>query len=169
MWRSGHLALRGRAAYAWLGASVWLALALLVLASAPAPATADGKPLGEQLRGSWSFVSSVILRKDGTTVDRWGAEATGIFILDGKGHFTQMITRPDSRLFGAKVVASFGTYTIDEANKAIVTTIEGSTHPRLVGVVQRRSILSLTADEWKYVNHTTASGNSIEAVWKRFK
>ncbi len=67
---------------------------------------------GEHLAGTWSFVSSINTRKDGSIVDRWGPNPRGMLMFDGAGHFSQIITGSKSRLFGAKTFAGFGTYTL---------------------------------------------------------
>ena len=67
------------------------------------------------------------------------------------------------------VVGSFGTYTVNEAEKTVVTTVEGGVFPNLVGVAQQRKIVTLNATELKYVNPATSTGTVAEAVWKRAK
>jgi hypothetical protein len=51
----------------------------------------------------------------------------------------------------------------------VVTQIEGSSVSKLNGIVQRRTITVLTADELRYLNPTTASGMTVNAHWKRMK
>ncbi len=151
--------------------SVFVLLALVcvgwVIASSPAVA-GEGKPIKERIVGAWSFVTSINTRMDGSTFDRWGPNPVGMLIFDGQGHYSQMITSND-RIFGVKTVASFGQYTVDEAGKVISIKIEGSTTSRVVGSTQRREIVALTADELRYVNPLTPSGNKAEMVWKRVK
>jgi hypothetical protein len=66
------------------------------------------------------------------------------------------------------VLAYTGTYTVDENTKTIHANIETSTFPNLVGAPnQRRIITSITADEMKFTNPRTASGLTLEIVWKR--
>jgi hypothetical protein len=65
------------------------------------------------------------------------------------GHFAQFITRSDLPKFAAGTadkgtpdenkavlsgfVASFGTYTVDEADKTVITNVEGSVFPNSLG------------------------------------
>ena len=42
-------------------------------------------------------------------------------------------------------------------------------YPNLIGVEQKRVIMSLTGDELKYTNPTTSTGTRAEATWKRVK
>jgi hypothetical protein len=106
-------------------------------------------------------------------------------MFDPHGRFTQFITRADLPKFAAGTgdkgtaeetkavlsgfVASFGTYTVNEADKTIITHVEGSVFPNLIGRDQKRVIATLTADELKYTNPTTSMGTIAEATWKRVK
>jgi hypothetical protein len=148
-------------------------------------ATAQQKTIKDQLVGTWTFVSALDVHPDGKKDDRWGPGAKGIFMFDAHGHFTQFITRANLPKFAggasdkgtaeenkavlAGFVASFGTYTVDEANKTIITHVEGSVFPNAVGRDLKRVIATLTADELKYTNPTTSMGTIAEAAWKRVK
>lgn len=142
-------------------------------AAIPWPASAElaqpARRAGQRLIGAWRFVSSVNTREDGSTFNRWSQNATGILMFDGEGNFSHIITGSESFLFGSKNFCAFGTYSIDEAGKTIVSRIEGSSISRLNGAVQRRVITSLTASELRYANFVTASGTRVDAVWKRTK
>jgi len=125
------------------------------------------------------------VHSDGKKTDRWGSGAKGVFMFDPHGRFTQFITRADLPKFAAGTadkgtaeetkavlsgfVASFGTYTVNEADKTIITHVEGSVFPNLIGRDQKRVIATLTADELKYTNATTSMGTVAEATWKRAK
>ena len=149
-----------------------MAFALLALVSsllAPGSARAgDDKSITDRLTGAWTFVSSVNTRLDGSRFDRWGANPSGMLIFDGNGYYSQMITSRD-RFFGAKTVASFGRYSVDEVNKTITIVIESSTSPKAIGTTQQRMILSLNDQELRYLIPLTTGGNTAEVVWRRLK
>jgi hypothetical protein len=117
--------------------------------------------------GTWSFVSSVNTRKDGSIFDRWGSNPVGVFMFDGGGNYAQIIVGSESRVFGAKTFCAFGGYSIDEAKKLLITRIVASSSAKLTGTEQYRDILSLTADELKYSNPLTSHGAVAEVLWKR--
>jgi Lipocalin-like domain len=148
-------------------------LALLGVAAASMPSSAQAEPahpadsIAGRLIGTWSFVSSVNTRKDGSTFDRWGAHPKGIFMFDRGGRYAQIIVGSESRVFGAKTTCSFGTYTVDEAKQLVVTHIDASSTSKSIGTIQNRSILLLTADELKYSNPLTSLGAVAEVLWKR--
>ena len=96
-------------------------LALLGMAAAGMPAQARADPaqhpdsVAGRLVGTWSFVSSVNTRKDGSTFDRWGANPQGIFMFDRGGNYAQIIVGSESRVFGAKTFCAFGIYSVEDA------------------------------------------------------
>src|SRR6476660_4778105 len=149
----------------------FIALLGVAAASMPSPAKANpGHPadsLAGRLAGTWGFVTSVDTRKDGSTFNRWGKDAKGLLMIDGSGHFSQIIMGLESRMFGAKLFCSFGGFSVDEATKALITHIEGGSISKLAGTTQRRFIVSLTADELTYINPVTAIGTKAEVTWKR--
>jgi hypothetical protein len=149
--------------------SVVAAVALAVMFMPPfaSPAPAEPRSLKERLVGTWIFVSSISTRRDGTPYDRWGTNPKGVLMFDASGRYSQIIMRSQTRMFGAKTIFSFGTYTIDEADRMVVTQIEGASVSRLIGKRQRRKVELLTADELRYVNLDGLSGAVIESVWKR--
>jgi hypothetical protein len=161
------------------------AIVAIGLAAPLSSAAAQQKSLKDQLVGTWTLVSAIDVHPDGKKDDRWGSDAKGIFMFDTHGRFAQFITRANLPKFAAGAsdkgtaeenkavlagfVASFGTYTIDEANKTIITHVEGSVFPNAVGRDLKRVIATLTADELKYTNPMTSMGMSAEATWKRVK
>jgi hypothetical protein len=143
--------------------------AVIMPFSAGAEPVRAGETIAARLAGTWRFVSSINIRSDGSSFDRWGANPKGTFMFDGNGHFAQVIIGAESRFFGAKSYFAFGSYSVDEASKTIVTRIEGSSIGKLNGTTQRRIVTSLTEDELKYFNPATSSGTKVEAVWQRMK
>jgi hypothetical protein len=161
------------------------AIVALGLALVPVNTTAQQNSIKGQIVGAWTFVSAIDVHPDGKKTDRWGSNPTGVFIFDGSGRYAQFLSRSDipkiagnspfkatdaeNRAILENVVASFGTYTVNEAEKMIITRVEGGIYPNLIGVDQRRMITSLTADELKYANPTTSTGTRAEATWRRAK
>jgi hypothetical protein len=160
-------------------------LAVTLLALPLLPTSAHAQSIKDQIVGAWTFVSAVDVHPDGRKDDRWGSNPKGVFIFDKSGRYAQFITRSDlPKVAGGRadkgtadenkailsgLVASFGSYTINEADKTVLTKVEGGSYPNLIGVEQKRVILSLTGDELKYTNPTTSTGTRAEATWKRTK
>jgi Lipocalin-like domain len=167
--------------------SVFSMSALMALAAAllPNSAVAQQKSIKDQLVGTWIFVSAQDVKPDGSTVDPWGPNPKGAAMYDANGRFTFMIMRSDLPKFASNnraqataeegkavaqgMVAYYGTYTVNEADKTVSYRIEGSSYPNLTGGEQKRIITSLTADELRYTNPATTTGTKAEAVWRRAK
>jgi hypothetical protein len=143
---------------------------------------AQQKSIKEQIIGSWAFGSTISTRPDGSKVNNWDAGATGSLIYLPNGRFSFMILRSDIPKFERGkatpeqhkaavqgTIAYHGTYTVDEAAKTISHRVLGSSMSALNGTEQKRVIVSLTADELKYVNPATSFGAKAEATWKRLK
>ncbi len=66
-------------------------------------------------------------------------------------------------------IATFGRYTINEADHTLVLNIERSSYPNWNGTEQKRP-LAITADELKYVVPTASGGGGRgEVVLNRVK
>jgi lipocalin-like protein len=155
----------------------------LRLALSPGYATAQRGSLKNQLVGAWTYGSSTAKLRDGSP--QWGTNPNGLLIFTDSGHFSWQVFRSDRPRFVSNdrttgtseenratiqgSLAYFGTYSVDEANKILVTRVEGSTFPNSEGEEQRRVIMRLTADELIYVNPDNTLGARVEAVWKRLK
>jgi hypothetical protein len=147
------------------------------LALLPGNAGAQQKPLKEQLVGTWKLVSA-----DSAV---FGQNPKGILVFDGNGNYSLTIVRSDFPKFAASTVnkgtaeeykavmtgmiTSFGTYSLNEGAKTIMTHVEGSSFPNLFGGEQKRIISSLTGDELRYTNPTAVVGapSAAETVWRR--
>jgi hypothetical protein len=62
--------------------------------------------------------------------------------------------------------ATFGTWSVDEANKTITVRNEGGMFPNQVGTESKRSV-TLQGDQLRISNPAPASGGRSESVWKR--
>ena len=160
------------------------AVAVMSLALLPDRATSQQKSLKEQLVGSWAIVSNDNVAPDGTKRQIFGPNPKGIFILGADGRYALVVVNPArpkfkgaSRLDGtpeenkatiAGTVASFGTWSLDEASNTLVTSPEGDLFPNAEGMDQRR-IIALAGDELKMVNPSPGSGGRAEIVFKRAK
>ena len=151
---------------------------------------AEQKTLKEQLVGAWTFVSSSSKNPDGSSVNRTRFLSSepipkGLLIFTDNGRYSSHILRGDVPHFAAKSrvqgtpdenkaavhgsIATFGTYTVNEANKSFTVRFEGSSYPNNTGVEQTRPF-TLTGDDLKIINPAnTASGAQSELVYKRAK
>jgi hypothetical protein len=159
------------------------AIAALGLSALPGNAVAQTKSLKDQLVGMWTLVSETDITSDGKKSEGFGPNPLGTYIFDAGGHFAQMLMRADLPKFDNRLqgtpdqnkavaqgsVAYYGTYTVDEAAKAVNVHVLGGSFAKFNGTDGKRIITSLTADELKFTNPTTSGGTSAETVWRRAK
>jgi hypothetical protein len=146
---------------------------------------AQQKSLRDQLLGSWTLVSTMNTRPDGSKFDPNGGQPTsGLFVLDGSNHFSWQIIRTDIPKLASNnrgegtadefkavaqgVLSYFGTYSLDDSGKTLAMSIETSSFPNFNGAKQNRSI-TLTGDELTVTNPAGASGGTAEVKWKRVR
>ena len=131
--------------------------ALAVLAALPA----NAQSLKEQVVGTWSMDSNVEEYADGKKVS-WDPNAKGMLMFDAGGRFTLMLAEIGNRkkVEGnpalnpvGKMIAYFGTYTINEAAKTLTFKIIGASFPGWDGTDQTRAI---SVDASKLVAKPTA-------------
>jgi hypothetical protein len=146
--------------------------------------TAAQQTAQSQFVGTWTLVSIQYVEKDGRRVEPFGHGARGMLYFDAAGRFaTQVmaVDRPNfvsnNRMIGTpnefktvsqRVVAYFGTYTVDAASRLVTLHIEQSSFPNWNGTDQIRRFEFLD-DELRYTaaSSTANPAESAELVWMR--
>lgn len=139
-----------------------------------------------QLVGTWMLVSVYIEAPDGSRIDAFGADPTGILNLDGNGRISVQFIGSDLPKFASNdrldgtpeenkavmhgMLCYFGTYSVSDADRSLNIHIESSSFPNWKGTDQKR-FLTLTEDEMKWINPTASTGPGFtgHTVWKRAK
>ena len=164
----------------FLGISVVIGLGLALL---PSIAAGQQKSLKDQLVGTWTLVSWEQVNPDGSKLQRFGANPKGINVFDANGRLFAMYARPDlpkiasgnpstptpeeAKAIVGGAIGYFGTYSVNEADKSIVFRLEASSFPNPLLADQKRTVVSLTADELKYGNPVPITGGQINYVFRR--
>ncbi len=133
--------------------------------------------------GTWAL-SEQWVEQGGKKIERFGANPKGIAIYYGNGRFATILLRVDLPKFVSnnamtgtadeyKAIvqgsnASYGTWSVDEQDGALISKIEGSTFPGWDGQNQRRT-LSIAGDEMKMCVSGAQIGGTACAIWKRTK
>ena len=115
-------------------------------------------------------------------VDYFGSNPQGQAIFDPNGRFSMIITRSDVPKLASKnreagtaeenkavvlgSIANYGTYSVNETDKALTLHIEGSTFPNWKGVDHKR-LFKLSGDELSWTNPTADRAGAADLVWKR--
>jgi hypothetical protein len=159
--------------------------AVLGLATLPCSAVAQQKSLKEQLIGTWTLVSNVQTRPDGSKLEPFTTNPKGVWTFDANGHFTTITLRPDVPKLASNdrlkltpeeamkialgVIAYYGTYTVDEANKTLSLKIDASTLMNQLGIEQKRVVTSISAEGLEMRNPSGVEGSQFALVLKRAK
>jgi hypothetical protein len=139
----------------------------------------------DQLVGTWMLVSVYIEAPDGSRLDPFGANPTGIVTMDGNGHISLQIidsglpkfasndrlegTPEENKAVMKGILCYFGTYSVSDADHSLNIHIESSSFPNWKGTDQKR-FLALTEDEMKWTSPTTTTGGpgfTGHTEWKR--
>ena len=144
---------------------------------------AETRPVKDQFVGTWSLVSIRYVRPDGSAIEPFGPDAKGMLVFDGTRFSTQVMAAnlpkfaSNNRIVGTPkeyaaishgVVAYFGTYTVNEADRVITLHIERSSFPNWDGTDQQRKF-EFVSDELRYTAaHSTANpAEAAQLVWIR--
>jgi hypothetical protein len=161
------------------------AITALGLALLPGDAVSQQKSLKEQIVGSWTYVSADTVAPDGSRVPTFGPNPSGLTIFGSDGHYVSLVVRADIPKFASNSrtagtpeenkaamqggIATFGRYTINEADHTLTLNIERSSFPNWNGTEQKRPI-TIVGDELKYTVPVASSGGGRgEVVLKRAK
>jgi hypothetical protein len=152
--------------------------AVLLAVAAP---SADAQT-ARDLEGTWTVVSAVA-EQGGTRTDVLGPDPVGTLVFGADGRYALIFLRRDLPKFVSNnrasgtpdenravvqgSIAHFGTYRVDEAGKALIFRIEGSTFPNWTGAEQRRPF-ALRGDELTYTSPGSI-GVATEVTVRRTK
>jgi len=139
----------------------------------------------KDLAGTWAWVSVETTRADGQKAQPFGPSPKGHVVFDGNGRFAYLLARPGRPKFGGNsredgtteenkaavqgTLGMSGTCSVD--GSTLTFKVEASTYPNSEGTEQKRTIISLTAEELRYSNPapTNAGGGTAIVVAKRVK
>lgn len=128
--------------------------------------------------GTWTLVSAVAAR-----TEVFGPNPIGTLVFGADGRYALIFLHRDLPKFAANSrasgtpdenravvqgsIAHFGTYSVDEAGKALIFRIEGSTFPNWTGAEQRRAF-TLSGNELTYTSPGSI-GVSTQVTMRRVK
>ena len=164
-------------------AQALLTVTLLLLLLPVSGAFAQANSFKDKVVGSWSLVSFESFNAAGTKVPSIeGGDVKGRLILTADGQFSAQIiseipklaskarlktTAAEDKAVAHGVLSFFGTYTTDEANKAIVLLVERSSYPNQVTGKGAKRIITFSGDEMRFDNPGRTAGGRVFVVWKR--
>jgi Lipocalin-like domain len=160
-----------------------LTIAALVCTSVNTDAMAQQKSLKEQLVGAWTLMLISTKLPDGSPV--WGSDPMGLLILTDNGIFSLQVMRSDRPKFASNSrvqgtpeenkaavqgsISSFGTYTVDEANKTFTLRYLGSTFPNRESTEDTWPVV-INGDELRMTHPSTSVGGlPSHSLYRRVK
>ena len=160
------------------------AVAALGIAALSDNAFSQQRSLKEQLVGSWSFATAVTTLPNGSKVETFGPNPSGLLIFDANGRYASLVVRPGVTKFASNsretgtadenkaamqgAIAHAGRYTVNEADRTVTFHIEQSSFPNWNGIEQRRPI-TVSGDDMRYTVPTSSIGGTAEVTFKRAK
>ncbi len=141
------------------GVAAWgAALVMLAAIAAPSLAQTPAKALRDQLVGHWRLVAVSV-----GDLEPYGPHPQGSMFLDAGGRYSVIVISDG----GARSLAYFGPYTVDDAGNTVTMHIDASNRANAVGRDEKRLIM-LNGDELILENQTpTRSLGSIKLTWQR--
>ena len=126
---------------------------------------AQQESLTGQLVGVWILALTSTKLPNGSPA--WGSDPNGLLIFTDNGYFSSQVMRSDRPKFASNSrvqgtpeenraavhgsISSFGTYTVDEANKTFTVRYLGSTFPNREGIEETRPVV-IKGNELKITN-----------------
>src|SRR5215467_11943598 len=154
-----------------------IAVIAMSLSSLSSKALAQQKSLKEQLVGAWTLVSCDVTRNGAKQPYCADPSPNGILILDASGRYANVIaargrpkfTTPNRSEAKAEefkaaalgLVANFGTWSVNEADKTLTQHYEGALFPNIEGTDVKNTV-SVTGDELKLIQPTPVLGGRSE-------
>jgi lipocalin-like protein len=134
------------------------ALVAVGLATLPGIAASQEKSLRDSLIGSWSVTSAMDHYESGRKINNWG-DVKGNITFDAAGRFSQIIIgdpqpaikTSDPRKPDAPIVAYFGSYTVNEADKTISFKLDAASYSPRVGT-PLMSTVAINGDVMSFIN-----------------
>ena len=168
------------------------ALAVVGLTLLPCHTFGQQQSLNERLLGAWTLVAIDSVRQDGGRSPLFGADPKGIAFFDRNGHYIISVMRQDRPPFAVNdrmqgtaeenkttsqgMITYFGTYSVDETDRAMLIHIDASSFPNWNGADQKR-LVTITEDVLAIgdrrlkltVPPPPTGGAAIEVLWRRAK
>jgi hypothetical protein len=142
------------------------------------------RPLKEQLAGAWTLVSWEQTNPDGSTLQQFGENPKGLAFFDTAGHYIisvmssdrasyqidnfgqiAQISAEEAKATALGTVTYFGTYSVNETDRAMAIHVEASSFPNWNGTDQER-LFEIIEDELKLIVRPPRGGH-VDVLWKR--
>jgi hypothetical protein len=153
-------------------------------------AVAQQKPIKDQLVGAWTLLLDDGVTPDGTRVPNFGPNPAGTLMFTPNGRYSLQIMRvinrgpfasnnrdtgtaDENKAVSQGTISHFGTYSVDEAGKAITFHVEGSSFPNWENTDQKQLVTAITDEVLTYTDLRSSTPAQefmrTELAWKKVK
>jgi hypothetical protein len=143
--------------------------ALFILASGVASQTQQ-KPAKELIAGNWILMIADNVRREGNNSPGFGPLPTGTATFGGDGRYSFEVKPSTGSQPGVK---ASGTYSLDEAGKALTLKVEESSIPNWKGTTQNGTIKFVSSDHLGWTTSAPLAASDeftgTELIWTRSK
>jgi hypothetical protein len=143
------------------------AAALFILTSSVAAQTQQ-KPAKELIQGNWALMIADNVRSEGNNVPGFGPLPNGNATFGADGRYSFQITPTAGSQAGVSVS---GTYTLDEAGKALTLKVEESSIPNWKGTTQNGTVKFISSDHLGWTTTSplapAAEFTGTDLIWAR--
>jgi lipocalin-like protein len=145
------------------------AAALVALTTSVASQT-EQKSAKELIAGSWTLMIADNLSREGNNVPGFGPLPTGTARFGTDGRYSFEVVPSTGKQSG---VSASGTYTLDEAGKALTLKVEESSVPNWKGTTQTGAVKFISSDHLGFTTSAPLVASSdfsgTELIWARTK
>ena len=96
--------------------------------------------LQDQLVGTFELVALESRRADGEITHPYGDHPIGLFMFDSAGRYSVQLTDADGSGGQSSLLATFGSYVVDDDRSTFTLTPNGATDPSLIGTEVLRHV-----------------------------
>jgi lipocalin-like protein len=147
-----------------------VAAAAVVALTASVASQAQPKSAKELIAGSWTLMIADNVSREGNNVPGFGPLPTGTARFGTDGRYSIEIVPSTGKQSGA---GASGTYTLDEAGKALTLKVEESSVPNWKGTTQTGAVKFISSDHLGFTTSAPLVASSdfsgTELIWARTK
>jgi hypothetical protein len=153
-----------------IGRSLAVATAALFILTSSVASQNQQKPPKELIQGKWTLMIADNVRPEGNNVPGFGPLPKGNAIFGADGRYSFEVTPSTGNQQG---ISASGTYTLNEAGKALSLKVEESSIPNWKGTTQNATVKFVSGDHLGWTTSAplaaSADFSGTELIWARSK
>jgi hypothetical protein len=147
-----------------------IAAAAVIALTTSVASQAQQKSAKELIAGSWTLMIADNVSREGNNMPGFGPLPTGTARFGADGRYSFEVVPSTGKQSG---VSASGTYTLDEAGKALTFKVEESSVPNWKGTTQTGAVKFISSDHLGFTTSAplvaSADSSGTELIWARAK